>query len=204
MVERHPIRRLIKRLEDRGTRLANEKNPELNARDLRLAGHKCQRWWKRGLTCPFLGEEDHIDDETPEVVPLPTLSKEAEARAEGLVSESAVAAKVPARAGAVVAKAIAEGQEMGFTADVAEEGAADAVSERVFDFPGFQDVAGPLAAAETLRRMQHGALKLPGPPPRGGGGGGFFFESKLRMGERMIRKIGQRGGAGPPGGPSHV
>ncbi len=193
----------LRRFADRGTRKTNEKNPGALAGLPGLLGtHKCQRWWKRGLTCPFLEEPGHIGDEDVQARPEGALPQAAGERARDLVSTAAVAAKVPATSGAVVARAIAEGREVGFTDDVAEEGVADAVSEQVFNFPDFEDVAGPLAAAETLRRMQHGRFQAPA--PKGFAGGGFFFESKLRMGERMIRKIGQRGGAGPPGGPSHV
>ncbi len=187
----------LQKASDRGIARTNARNPEALLGIKRLESHKCRRWWKRGLSCPFIDEKGHETDEI-EPIPLPTVSEGAKRRGETLVREAALEAKVPATPARVMAATVEQGMAAGFPADVAEEGAADAVSEHVFDFPDFEDVAGPLAAAETLRRM-HGQ-RFSKPVPKGFAGMGFQFDASRRMAERLggrqLRQLGGQVGFG--------
>ncbi len=147
--------------------------------------HLCRRWWKRGLDCPMALEDEHQkdSDEDAEAEPHGALTAVKQERLEQTVREMAVGAGVEARGSVAVRAMMKQAIQVGYPEDVAEEGLADAISDRVRNIPDLHDVAGPAAAAEVLRRMQHGTQRFSA--PFRGGAGGFQFNAAERMRARM-------------------
>lgn len=161
--------------------------------------HRCRRWWREGLECPFQGLDEHEEDEDEPVEEgakktTPALTRQERA----FVSEPA---KVPARAKAsAVAKATAgaripiasEPEEPLRVVSSSKGAAAIALSALVATAahlasgrkgPG----KGTFRAAEIMAAKTAG--RFSSPAPRGGGGGGFHFQVQDFKRNLIRRKV---------------